>query len=125
MKGSFMGGESIFIILGMYIGLYYTKLKIDKIYTNKEDSIFNWQNEKFVPRLMRLVLLLIGFIPAGIIFLLNLFKINYIFFYVVTPILFFLGGFFCFGPCLFYGYKFTSAKFTNSEMLQLEPNLKG
>ena len=125
MKGSFMGGESIFIILGMYIGLYYTKLKIDKVYTNKEDSIFNWQNEKFVPRLIRLIVLLIGFIPAAIIFLLNLFKINYIFFYILAPILFFLGGFFCFGPCLLYGYKITSAKFTNSEMLQLEPNLKG
>jgi hypothetical protein len=125
MKGSFMGGESIFIILGMYIGLFYSKLKIDKIYPNKEDSIFNWQNEKFIPRLIRLIFLLIGFLPAGIIFLLNLFKINYIFFHIATPILFFLGGFLCFGPCLLFGFKFTSARFAQSEMLQLEPNLRG
>ena len=124
IKGSFMGGESIFIILGMYLGLYHSKLQINKIYQNKEDIIINWQIEKFVPRLIRLILLLIGFAPVGIIFLLNLFDITYIFFYVMTPILFFLGGFLSFGLCLLYGYKFTSAKFVDNEMAQFEPQLK-
>lgn len=122
MKASFMGGESIFIILGMFIGLYYTKLKIDKIFQNKEDIIFNYHNEKFVVRLIRLFILLVGFIPVGIIFIFNLFDISYLFFYIITPFLFFLGGFCTFGPCVIYGYKFTSAKFVNNEMIQFEPN---
>lgn len=123
IKASFMGGESIFIILGMYLGLFYLKLKIDKAYLNKEDTIFNWQNQKFVIRLIRLIFLIIGFIPVGIIMLLNLFDITYILFYVVTPFLFFLGGFLTFGPCLIYGFKCTSSKLVNTEMIHFDSNL--
>ena len=122
MKASFMGGESIFIILGMFIGLYYSKIKIDKIYPNEEESIFDWKYEKFVKRILRLIFLILGFIPVGIIFLLNLFDISYIFFYIATPFLFFLGGFLTFGPCLIYGYKFISHKSNNNEMLKLNPD---
>ena len=122
MKASFMGGESIFIILGMFIGLYYSKIKIDKIYPNEEESIFDWKYEKFVKRLLKLIFLILGFIPVGIIFLLNLFDISYIFFYVASPFLFFLGGFLTFGPCLIYGYKFISHKSNNNETLKLNPD---
>ena len=72
---------------------------------------------------MKLIILIIGFTPVGIIFLLNLFDIYYIFFYIATPFLFFLGGFLTFGPCLIYGYKFISDKNVNNDMLQLNPNL--
>ena len=123
IKGSFMGGESIFIILGMYLGLFFVKYKIDKIYKNTEEIIFNWQREKFINRLIRLIFLAIGFIPVGIIFLLNLFDISYIFFYIVTPLLFCLGGFLTFGPCLLFGYKLISSKITNNEIIHLEPQL--
>ena len=41
IKGSFMGGESIFIILGMYLGLFFVKYKINNIYKNTEEIIFN------------------------------------------------------------------------------------
>ena len=122
MKASFMGGESIFIILGMFIGLYYSKIKIDKIYPNEEESIFDWKYEKFVKRILKLIFLVLGFVPVGIIFLLNLFDISYIFFYVASPFLFFLGGFLTFGPCLIYGYKFISHKSNNNEMLKLNPD---
>ena len=122
MKASFMGGESIFIILGMFIGLYYSKIKIDKIYPNEEESIFDWKYEKFVKRILKLIFLILGFIPVGIIFLLNLFDISYIFFYIASPFLFFLGGFLTFGPCLIYGYKFISHKSNNNEMLKLNPD---
>ena len=122
MKASFMGGESIFIILGMFIGLYYSKIKIDKIYPNEEESIFDWKYEKFVKRFLKLIFLILGFIPVGIIFLLNLFDISYIFFYIASPFLFFLGGFLTFGPCLIYGYKFISHKSNNNEMLKLNPD---
>ena len=123
IKGSFMGGESIFIILGMYLGLFFVKYKINKIYQNTEEIIFNWQKEKFINRLIRLIFLAIGFIPVGIIFLLNLFDISYIFFYIVTPLLFCLGGFLTFGPCLLFGYKLTSSKNPNDEIMKLEPQL--
>ena len=124
IKSSFMGGEAIFIILGMFIGLFYTKLKIDKLYTDKKDIIFDWTEEKFMKRFLRLIFLLVGFIPVGIIFLLNLFDISYIFFYIVTPILFFCGGFFTFGPCFLYGYKFTTNKFdANNKVISLENKL--
>ena len=123
IKASFFGGESIFIILGMFIGLYYSKIKIDKIYLNKEELIFNWKYERFSKRILKLIILIIGFTPVGIIFLLNLFDIYYIFFYIATPFLFFLGGFLTFGPCLIYGYKFISDKNVNNDMLQLNPNL--
>ena len=123
IKASFFGGESIFIIFGMFIGLYYSKIKIDKIYPNKEELIFNWKYERFSKRILKLIILIIGFTPVGIIFLLNLFDIYYIFFYIATPFLFFLGGFLTFGPCLIYGYKFISDKNVNNDMLQLNPNL--
>ena len=120
IKGSFMGSESIFIILGFYIGLYYVKCKIDKNYQNKEEIIFNWNKEKFIFRLLRLIILCVGFIPVGIIFLLNLFDISYILFYILTPFLFFLGGFLTFGPCLLFGFKIISAKIYNYNMIHLE-----
>ena len=111
IEASFMGSESIFIILGTFVGLYFVKIKIDKDYPNKEDAIFNWQESKFGLRLLRLLFLILGFAPVGILFLLSLFNISYIVFYIVTPILFFLGGFLTFGPCFFYGYKCISKKF--------------
>ena len=111
IEASFMGSESIFIILGSFVGLYFVKIKIDKDYPNKEDAIFNWQESKFGLRLLRLLFLILGFAPVGILFLLSLFNISYIVFYIVTPILFFLGGFLTFGPCFFYGYKCISKKF--------------
>lgn len=123
IKSSFMGGQSIFIILGMFIGLFYTKLKIDNIYSDKEDIIINWTEEKFMTRLIRLIILVIGFIPVGIIFLLNLFDISYIFFYIATPILFFAGGFLTFGPCFLLGYKCTMKKYENNKVISLENKL--
>ena len=121
IKGSFMGGESIFIILGMYLGLFFVKYKINNIYKNTEEIIFNWQKEKFINRLLRLIFLAIGFIPVGIIFLLNLLDISYIFFYIVTPLLFCLGGFLTFGPCLLFGYKLITSNISNNEIIHLEP----
>ena len=98
IEASFMGSESIFIILGMFTGLYYVKIYIEKMYPNREDSIFNWHEGKFVVRLIRHLFLILGFAPVGILFLLSLFNISYLVFYIVTPILFFLGGFLTFGP---------------------------
>lgn len=122
IEASFMGSESIFIILGMFIGLYFVKYKIDKYYQKKED-IFNWHEGKFVPRLIRLLFLIIGFTPVGILFLLSLFNISYIVFYIVTPILFFFGGFLTFGPCFYYGYKYISKKFPQYDIIQLRDRM--
>ena len=123
IKASFMGGQSIFIILGMYLGLFFSKIKIDKTHFNEEERIFNWQNEKFVVRLIRLIFLLVGFLPVGLIFIFGLFDISYLFFYISTPFLFFSGGFLCFGPCLLFGYDYTVKKCGNIEMINLEPNM--
>ena len=117
IKGSFMGGMSIFIILGMLIGILINKNKIDKDFNSKEDIIINWEKGKLSSRIIRLLFLFIGFSPIGIIFLINyLFTISYIFYYIITPIFFFLGGFLCFGPCLFYGFKLILNKFGNEEL---------
>ena len=117
IKGSFMGGMSIFIILGMIIGLLITKNKIDKEYNLKENIIINWEKGNFISRIIRLLFLIIGFSPVGIIFLINyFFNISYIFYYIFTPIIFFIGGFLSFGPCLFYGFKFILNKFGNEEL---------
>ena len=117
IKGSFMGGMSIFIIFGMNIGLLINKNNFDKEFNAKEDIIINWEKGKFTPRLIRLLFLLIGFIPIGIIFLTNyLFDISYIFYYIITPIIFFIGGFLSLGPCFFYGFKFILRKYEISEI---------
>ena len=123
IEASFMGSESIFIIFGMYMGLYYLKFNIEKNYQNREDTIFNWHEDKFIPRLIRLIFLALGFIPVGIIFLLNLFNVSYLVFYIITPILFFLGGFLTFGLCLIFGYKCTSTKFPRNDLIQLDPQI--
>lgn len=119
IKGSFFGGMSMFIILGMFIALLITKRKIDKEFYEKDEIIINWDKGKFKTRIIRILFMLIGFIPAGIIFLLNKFDISDIFFYISTPILFFCGGFLTFGPCLFYGFKFTLNKFGNNDIYSL------
>ena len=123
IEASFMGSESIFIIFGMYMGLYYLKFNIEKNYQNREDTIFNWHEDKFIPRLIRLIFLVLGFIPVGIIFLLNLFNVSYLVFYIITPVLFFLGGFLTFGPCLIFGYKYTATKFPRNDLIQLDPQI--
>ena len=123
IEASFMGSESIFIILGMFTGLYYVKIYIEKIYPNREDNIFNWNEGKFVVRLIRLLFLVLGFAPVGILFLLSLFNISYLVFYIVTPILFFLGGFLTFGPCFIFGYKCTSKKFPRCDVIQLREQM--
>lgn len=120
IKGSFMGGMSMFIILGMNLGLLSSKAKIDKQFNSKDEIIINWTEETFISRLIRLFLLLVGFCPVGIIFLLNtFFDISFIFYYILTPILFFIGGFLTFGPCFFYGFKITLNKFGNNEIISL------
>ena len=117
IKGSFFGGMSMFIILGMIIGLLFSKKKIDKEFNYKEEIITDWDKGSFVPRLLRMLILLVGFIPIGIIFLLNyIFDITYYFYYIFTPILFCLGGFLTFGPCFFYGFKIILSKFGYQEI---------
>lgn len=112
IKASFTGGMSIFIILGMFIGILFSKKKIDEEFNSKEEMVIDWDTGSYITRLIRLAFLLIGFSPVGIIFLLNyLFDISYILFYIFSPILFSLGGFFTFGPCLFYGFKFILSKY--------------
>ena len=85
--------------------------------------LFNWHEDKFIPRLIRLIFLVLGFIPVGIIFLLNLFNVSYLVFYIITPVLFFLGGFLTFGHCLIFGYKCTATKFPRNDLIQLDPQI--
>ena len=120
IKGSFFGGMAIFIICGMIVGLLYSKKKIDKEFNSKDEIIIKWQKGIFKSRLIRLLLLLLGFSPVGIIFLLNkILKNSEEFFYVLTPILFLLGGFLSFGPCFFYGYKLSLKIYGNGELPSL------
>ena len=96
----------------MFIGILFSKKKIDEEFNSKEEMVIDWDTGSYITRLIRLAFLLIGFSPVGIIFLLNyLFDISYILFYIFSPILFSLGGFFTFGPCLFYGFKFILSKY--------------
>ena len=120
IKGSFFGGMAIFIIFGMIIGLLYSKKKIDKEFNSKDEIIIKWHKGAFKSRLIRLFLLLLGFSPISIIFLFNtILKNSEVFFYVLTPILFFLGGFLTFGPCFFYGFKLSLKIFEKSELFSL------
>ena len=117
IKGSFFGGMSAFIILGMILGLLFSKNQIDKEFYAKEEIIINWDQGSFLPRLFRMLILLLGFTPIGIIFLLNyIFDITYYFYYIFTPILFCFGGFLTFGPCFFYGFKIILRKFGYEEI---------
>ena len=117
IKGSFMGGMSIFIILGMLIGILFTKIKIDEELNSKEEIVINWDRSSYLTRLIRLAFLLVGFSPVGIIFLVNyLFDFSYVIYYFITPPLFFLGGFCTFGPCLFYGFKFILSAYGNEQL---------
>ena len=120
IKSSFMGGMSMFIIFGMNIGFLMSKNNFDKEFNSKEDIIIDWEKGNLTPRLIRLIFLLIGFSPIGIIFLINyLFNISYIFYYIATPIIFFIGGFLCFGPCFFYGFKIILNKYEIGEIYPL------
>ena len=120
IKGSFFGGMAIFIICGMIFGLLYSKKHIDKEFNSKDEILIKWQKGTFKSRLMRLFLLLLGSIPVGIIFLLNkILKNSEVFFYVLTPILFFIGGFLSFGPCFIYGFKLSLKIFGKSEIISL------
>ena len=120
IKASFLGGTSIFIIFGMFIGFLINKNNFDKEFNSKEEIIIHWEKGNFIPRLIRLLFLLIGFSPVGIIFLINhLFNISYIFYYIITPIIFFIGGFLSFGICFFYGFKFILNKYEIGEIYPL------
>ena len=120
IKASFMGGMSIFIILGMNIGLLFSKRKIDIEFNSKEEIIINWEKSGFSPRIIRLLFLIIGFSPVGIIFLMNtLFNLSYILYYILTPIIFFLGGFLSFGPFFIFGFKFVIKRFDNSQLYSI------
>ena len=114
----------MFIILGMYIGLYYSKYKIDEEFTSQDDIVIDWHKDAFSCRIIRLLFMSIGFNPIGIFFILYYsLDVSIILFYFLAPILFVLGGFMTFGPCLFYGYKCTRSKFKNNEIYSFEPDL--
>ena len=119
-KGSFMGCMSIFVLLGLIIGLVWTKNNIDEQFNSKEDIIFRWEKENIVSRLIRIVLMLIGLLPVLILFLINrIFNFSYIFFYIAVPILFFISGFLSSGPCIIYGFKIILKKYGNEEINSL------
>jgi membrane-associated phospholipid phosphatase len=121
INSSFIGGMHMFIILGMNIGLYFTKVLIDREFNSLEEIIINWHKGAFSCRLIRLIFLLFGFSPLGILFKLYYsLDISIILIHILTPILFFIGGFLAFGPCLFYGYKFTKSKFKENEIYSFE-----
>lgn len=112
IRGSFIGGMSIFALIGMFFGILYCGIKIKKNYNDKENIFINW-NEGFLKgRIIRFLFIIIGAIPAGIaILFLYCFNWNYIFHYIFTPIAFSCSGFLIFGPCLFYGFRFINNKF--------------
>ena len=120
IKSSFMGGMSIFIIFGMNIGLLMSKNNFDKEFNSKEDIIIDWEKGNLSPRLIRLLFLIIGFSPIGLIFLINyLFNISYIFIILRRQSFFLIGGFLCFGPCFFYGFKIILNKYEIGEIYPL------
>jgi undecaprenyl-diphosphatase len=121
---SFTGGMAIYIILGMNLGLYYCKAKIDEEFNSQDDIIINWHKEAFSNRIIRLLFMLMGFFPIGIFLILYYsLDVSIILFYFLAPILFVLGGFMTFAPCIFYGYKCTRSKFKNNEIYPFEPDL--
>ncbi len=120
-NASITGGTALFIILGMNVGLYFTKAKIDDEFN--EEEIIDWHKWPLSTRLIRLLFFIIGFMPVGVFFMLYYsLKISMIFYCILAPILFFIGGFTTFGLCFFYGYKCTKIKFKDYEIHSLETN---